>query len=511
MLNTVIHNYRITRELGSGGMAAVWQAEHVHLKGRAAAIKLLHPALSMHEYVRRKFYDEAQVLAGLSHEGIVNVRDFGEHNGSLYLIMDYVEGRTLEGLIDKETGPIPHERAVALFRRILAAVGYAHRHSIVHRDLKPANVIITPADKAVVIDFGIVKILEQEDQPGKTGVGTQIGTPSYMSPEQVMGDAVDQRTDVYSLGVLLYQMITGRPAYESSLSTYRIHNSVVNEPLPRIAQYYPHAPAWLQGIVDKATEKRKEDRFQSCEDFSDALLKQQAPTDSSPSGADHAVIHYFIAQPDSIRLGDLAVLRWKVSGVDKISITGLGSTATLDGMHTVRPGMSTKYVLQAGGKEETVEVVVEQKAAAGGVSWSIVVAAIIDLLIGGGSLIGMLANSSEVAYQDAAYQFGYWLGISAVCGCFIAGAIGLLNLKVWAWKLLFAVHNSLAVGILISALFHRDDVIAGIMVFVLFTIPVILLHLTATQKPIGIQPRHYRLPLIIAGVIGALVLIGNLS
>lgn len=272
MIGTEIQNYRIVQMLGKGGMATVYKAQHKSLAGTFAAIKVLHPALAQDPGIRAKFRKEAQLMSEFTHPNIGRVYDYAEDGSHLYLIMEYLEGPTLEEMIRHQTGPIVEKRARQIFGKILSGVGYAHSKGVIHRDLKPANIIITEGDEPKIIDFGIVKMIQDEGHPGATRTGQRIGTPMFMSPEQIIGRGVDHRSDIYALGITLFEMITGQLPYNPELlSQFEIEQKIVSEPLPKASVMYPPTSPLIQAAIDKATAKAREDRFQNCEEFADAL------------------------------------------------------------------------------------------------------------------------------------------------------------------------------------------------------------------------------------------------
>ncbi len=201
--------YRVLRRIGSGGMADVWLAEDSHLQ-RRVALKVLHRRFAQDREFVERFRREAESAAGLQHPNIVSVFDRGEFEGTYYIAMQYVEGPTLKELIDSGLTP---EQAVALIRQVLEAARFAHRHGIVHRDLKPQNVIVDGEGKAVVTDFGIARAGVSEI----TQTGSVMGTPHYLSPEQAQGFDVTAVSDLYSIGVILYEALTGRVPFEGGL------------------------------------------------------------------------------------------------------------------------------------------------------------------------------------------------------------------------------------------------------------------------------------------------------
>ena len=184
--------------------------------------------------------------------------------------MEYAEGYTLNHIIEKISGPIPENIAKDVFIQILDGFSYAHSNGIIHRDIKPSNIIILKDYTPKILDFGIAKILSL--QSVNTKVGDKIGTVMYMSPEQVLGKEVDIRTDIYSLGINLFEMLTGKPLYDiNELSDYEIQTKIINETLPNPKKFYPEISDHMTEVINRATQKNKEDRFQSCDEFIEAI------------------------------------------------------------------------------------------------------------------------------------------------------------------------------------------------------------------------------------------------
>ncbi|MEM6269654.1 MAG: serine/threonine-protein kinase [Bacteroidota bacterium] len=269
-----ILNYRLLRPLGDGGMGEVWLAQHT-LLDRQVAIKSLHRSLINKPTVRQRFKNEAATLARLQHPHIVTLLDYLEDERGCYLIIEYVEGRDLSDYITDTMGPIPEPTLSALFGQILEGFAYAHRKNIVHRDIKPSNFIITGDHTIKVLDFGIAKMLDATDH-ALTKTGSRIGTVLYMSPEQVKGEPVDQRSDIYSLGVTLFQMATGQCPYDNHTTEFQVYSQIVNEDLPPAATFYPGVPENIDALIQKATAKDPEARFQNCDEFL-AALRGEAP------------------------------------------------------------------------------------------------------------------------------------------------------------------------------------------------------------------------------------------
>jgi len=262
-----IPNYKIIKKLGEGGMGTVYLAEH-EIIGRKVAIKSLHSNLISKEEFITRFRREAKLLASLDHPNIVRLNEYFEHDGGLFLIMEYVDGIELDVHINKISGPIPEEKLITLFTKILDAIGYAHERGMVHRDIKPSNVIITKDGNVKILDFGIAKLITDNKELTKSGV--QVGTVTYMSPEQVKAEKIDKLTDIYSLGVTLYQMAVGKAPYKDT-SAFETQMQIINKPFPKAQDIYPRVSDKIESIINKATEKEKKDRYQSCEDFIQAL------------------------------------------------------------------------------------------------------------------------------------------------------------------------------------------------------------------------------------------------
>ena len=264
-----IPNYTLIKKIGEGGMATVYLGQHLTLQ-RKVAIKIINKDLANTPDIRKRFINEARMLSELNHKNIVTLYDFMEMPDNLCLIMEYVEGASLDNFIHKiNKGPIPEGSAIEIFKQILEGFAYAHRKGIVHRDIKPSNIILTPDYTPKILDFGIAKIMQSDNRLTRTG--TKMGSILYMSPEQVKGLDVDYRSDIYSLGVTLYEMLAGKIPYENYQSDYEIQNDIVLRALPDITLFNPNVSKNIQSIIAKATAKNPEDRFQSCEEFKEAF------------------------------------------------------------------------------------------------------------------------------------------------------------------------------------------------------------------------------------------------
>ena len=269
MLGRQILNYEIKSLIGEGGMGAVYLAEHTQVK-RKVAIKVLLSKYLKNDELKQRFKNEASTLAHLQHPNIVGLYDYLEDETGMYLILEYVDGMQLDDYISQVTGPMPEEKAIPLLKQILSAFAYAHEKGIVHRDIKPANIIVTNNNEVKILDFGIARILGEGAQ-GMTKTGTQMGTVFYMSPEQVQGKKADFRSDIYSLGITFYQMLTGVNPYGSLTTEYEVYNSIVKEDLPPANEIYPGVSTKLVRILKKALSKNPDERFQSCKQFLEAI------------------------------------------------------------------------------------------------------------------------------------------------------------------------------------------------------------------------------------------------
>ncbi len=266
-----IDRYHIIEPLGQGGMASVYKAYDTRLERNVAVKFIRRDAFSPEVLgnVLKRFDREAKSLAKLTHPNIVGIIDYGEHEGSPYLVMPYLPGGTLKQFFGKA---MPIEKAAALLDPVADALAFAHQKGIVHRDVKPANILITEGGKPMLTDFGIARLLESGDGATLTGTGLGVGTPEYMSPEQGMGREVDGRTDIYSLGVVLFELVTGQKPYSADTPMVIVLKQAT-EPLPRPSSINPAITDAVDQIIYKALAKNPEDRYQSMADFSEALNK----------------------------------------------------------------------------------------------------------------------------------------------------------------------------------------------------------------------------------------------
>jgi beta-lactam-binding protein with PASTA domain/predicted Ser/Thr protein kinase len=273
--STIDDRYRLLRRIGSGGMADVWLAEDPHLQ-RRVALKILHRRFAQDREFVERFRREAEAAAGLSHPNIVAVFDRGDIEGTYYIAMQLLEGRSLKELIDQGLTP---EQSAGLIRQVLEAAGFAHRHGVVHRDLKPQNVIVDDEGKATVTDFGIARAGASEI----TQAGSVMGTPHYLSPEQAQGQAVTAVSDLYSIGVILYEALAGRVPFEAE-SAVAIAMKQVSHTPQRPSSINPAVSPALDAVVVRALEKDPGQRFQSAEAFIAALDAAGRNPGAAPGG-----------------------------------------------------------------------------------------------------------------------------------------------------------------------------------------------------------------------------------
>ncbi|MCX4243301.1 serine/threonine-protein kinase [Paraliomyxa miuraensis] len=269
--------YVVHKLVGSGGMSQVYLAEHESI-ARKVAIKVLHREPSRQPRVVLRFQQEARAASTVQHENVVEVTDFGQtDDGRPFMVMEYLDGEDLGETLIREA-PLSWVRARPMLLQILAALQAAHDQGLVHRDIKPENVFrisrMGSDDFVKVIDFGIAKVLARDPVPGRrslTLTGHALGTPAYMAPEQCVGDPVDARTDLYAVGVLAYQMLTGRTPFEGKRSD--VMRAQVYEPVPPMASIDPDIDPEIDGVVLRALEKLPGERYATAFEFADALFQ----------------------------------------------------------------------------------------------------------------------------------------------------------------------------------------------------------------------------------------------
>ena len=259
-LGTTIADYRIVALAGRGGMSLVYRARDERL-GRDVALKLLSPELTDDDQFRRRFLRESQVAASLHHPNIVPVYAAGEADGNLYLAMRYVEGADLKALLRRESTLSP-ERALAVLGQVAAALDTAHRHHLVHRDVKPANILLEgapPKENGYLADFGLTKT---DASRSPTMTGQLVGTLDYVAPEQIRGQTLDGRADIYSLACVLYECLVGSPPFASSSEVAVLYAHLQHAP-PSTSQGRPGLPSAIDAVLARALAKRAEQRQRS--------------------------------------------------------------------------------------------------------------------------------------------------------------------------------------------------------------------------------------------------------
>lgn len=257
--------FQIIEERGRGGMAVVYKAYDSVLQ-RTVALKVLLPLLAANKEFTRRFRREAVTAANLRHQNIVVIYDVGSHEDFQYIVMEYLEGPTLQQEIQQK-GAIPVARAILILNQLAEALDYAHQQGLVHRDVKPANIIIGAQDCITLTDFGLVKAAKNTEI---TGEGAAIGTLKYMSPEQAQGRKIDARSDIYSLGVVVYEMLIGETPFAGT-TPYKALQQLIHKPPPPLSQRNPQIPATVEQVVLQALAKEPQRRFSAAGTFAQAL------------------------------------------------------------------------------------------------------------------------------------------------------------------------------------------------------------------------------------------------
>ena len=269
-----IAQYRVISKLGQGGMGAVYLAEHT-LLGRKAALKILHPSLTQRDDIVERFFNEARAATSIADPGIVQIFDFGYQDDLAYIVMELLDGESLDARL-KRLEKLPVADALRLARQMSLSLYAAHRHGVVHRDLKPENVFVVPdpeasgGERTKILDFGIAKLTDAEQNHKRTQTGMMMGTPIYMSPEQCRGSGtLDHRSDIYSLGCLLFHLIAGRPPFDDE-NAGELIASHLKEPAPKPSQFVPVSPT-VDEIIGRCLQKAPEQRYDSMRELATAL------------------------------------------------------------------------------------------------------------------------------------------------------------------------------------------------------------------------------------------------
>jgi eukaryotic-like serine/threonine-protein kinase len=325
--DVIAGRYELVELIGRGGMSTVWKAED-RLLDRTVAIKVLHEQLTRDEEYVERFRREARAVAQLSHPNIVTVIDRGEDEGSQYIVFEHVDGENLKQLIER-SGPQQVRDALLLALQMARALSFAHNRGLIHRDVKPQNVLLNEDGQAKMTDFGIARSVDVE---GVTITGTVLGTSEYIAPEQARGQRVDALTDVYSLGVVLYELLTGGvPFHGENFVAIALRH--VNEPPPSVLERRPDCPPRVAMAVERAMAKRPEDRFASMEELCAELDACLAELD--PSSEDATMISRRAPaqprRPPRARRRRRGGILWPIVAVASIfGIAGLAAFAAME-------------------------------------------------------------------------------------------------------------------------------------------------------------------------------------
>lgn len=351
MIGSVVGNYKIIDKIGEGGMGAVFKGVDLMLE-REVAIKMLRPELARQPHIVERFRTEAVTLAKLNHPNVATLHSFFRQGEDFFMVMEFVRGQTLDEVI-KTQGAMPCDRAVELFCMALEGIDHAHQMGIIHRDIKPANMMLTETGSIKVMDFGIARVLGTDRL---TRAGHLIGTVEYMSPEQVRGEETDARSDIYSLGILLYEMLTGRVPFNASSEYELMRCQIEDLPTPP-RTFAPQIPVAVEQGIMRSLAKNREARFQSASEFRSILIQKTTgavtrvddasqPPSSYAAPATHVDQAMQMTPPSgevlkATRLGDPGFIPAATGG--QIKETRLGQTAT---PVAFVPGAAGQYVPQ---------------------------------------------------------------------------------------------------------------------------------------------------------------------
>ena len=263
-MSSMIREYLLEEKAGSGAVGVVYKARHTVLN-RIVAVKVLHQYHLTNSDLRDRFFNEAKTMSGLSHPNIVSLYDYVTDGDTLALVMEFIEGRPLDEMIARETGPISFERALHLFKQMLEGMSYAHARGMIHRDIKPSNIMVTTDSKVKILDLGLALA---KDSKRLTQDDTKMGTLFYMAPELLHRPNHSVQSDIYALAMTLYEMLTGiMPLELEGQSYHSLINRILNEELPDPRIHYPYIPIWLVQLLQKCLRKDPAERYSSCDDI----------------------------------------------------------------------------------------------------------------------------------------------------------------------------------------------------------------------------------------------------
>ncbi|MEP6705256.1 MAG: serine/threonine-protein kinase, partial [Acidobacteriota bacterium] len=313
MVGKTVSHYQITSQLGEGGMGIVYEAEDINL-GRHVALKFLTPAMAGDENLLQRFQREARAASSLNHPNICTIHGIEQHDSEHFIVMELLDGESLADGIRR--GPLDIDTVLRLGIQIVDALESAHSKGIVHRDLKPANIFVTSRGQAKILDFGLAKIDKQKLDTGSnvataiadnlSTVGSTMGTVAYMSPEQARGEITDARTDLFSMGTVLYEMASGSMPFQGDTSAV-VFDAILNRRPRPLSEINPSLPAELGRIIDQALEKDRDLRFQSATELKTALKRLKRDLDSGKHSGESTTIHSTRA-PQAVHEHSIAVL-----------------------------------------------------------------------------------------------------------------------------------------------------------------------------------------------------------
>lgn len=336
------NRYLIEDMLGQGGMSAVYKASDPNLK-RVVAVKMIHTHLSEDPNFIQRFEEEASSVAQLRHPGIIQVYDFNKDDDVYYMILEFVPGETFQDLLkrmNKDGRRLESHKVAKYMAGICDAVDYAHQRGMIHRDIKPANLMLNTQDQAILMDFGIAKIVGGQSH---TATGAVVGTAMYMSPEQIRGESPDRRSDIYSLGVTLFEMVGGHPPFQadSAMTLMMMH---VNDPVPDPRKLNPNVPDELVAVINKALAKDPNDRYQTAAQMASALRNTINPSAAGTSVEISAPAGTMLEELPSIGGGDKTAFEQPPAAVQgtMVETSPIPSSTNVGGTTIERPDAKPK-------------------------------------------------------------------------------------------------------------------------------------------------------------------------